>query len=89
MKYLRELLVDIADLAITIENHYPELNQFLDERTFLIPSTDHPDINIEIVQDYLASLKQLLKHQLEVYQTQKGSNYGRNCHIKQTNSLIL
>lgn len=89
MKYFKDLLLDISDLIATIETHYPELYKFLGENSLTIPSIDHQDINIAVVQDYLEGLKQLLKHQLEVYQSKKGYINGRNCHIKQTLNLAL
>ncbi len=71
MKTLRELLTDITNLTTNIETNYPELYKFLGEMPITIPSTDHPDINIAIMQDYLSSLKQLLKHHLETHKSIK------------------
>ena len=69
MKTLRELLTDITNLTTNIETNYPELYKFLGENPITIPSTDHPDITITIMQDYLNSLKQLLKHHLETHKS--------------------
>ena len=69
MKTIRELLTDITNLNTNIKINYPELYKFLGERPITIPSTDHPDINIAIMQDYLESLKQLLKHHLETHKS--------------------
>ncbi len=69
MKNIRKLLTDITNLTTTIETNYPELYKFLGESPLTIPSTDHPNINIVIMQDYLESLKQLLKHHLETHKS--------------------
>ncbi len=71
MKTLRELIRDITNLTTNIEINYPELYKFLGESPITIPSTSHPDINIAIMQDYLESLKQLLKHHLETHKSNK------------------
>jgi hypothetical protein len=36
-----------------------------------IPSTNNPDINISVMEEYLESLKQLLKHHLETHKSKK------------------
>jgi hypothetical protein len=36
-----------------------------------MPSKIHPDMNIVIMEDYLESLKQLLKHHLETHKSKK------------------
>lgn len=53
MKTLRELLTDITKLTTNIETNYPELYIFLEESPETIPSTNHPDITLAIMQDYL------------------------------------
>ena len=65
MKTLRELLTDITKLTTNIETNYPELYIFLEESPETIPSTNHPDITLAIMQDYLESLRQLLRHHLK------------------------
>ncbi|HSQ46683.1 MAG TPA: hypothetical protein VLM44_07155 [Lutibacter sp.] len=59
------LLTEISQLTKTIETNYPEIYQFLDESPVTIPSESNPSIDKKILQDYLDSLKQLLKHHLE------------------------
>jgi hypothetical protein len=62
MKNLENILTEITQLTTNIETNYPELYPFLEENPMTIPSTNQPDINLDIMQNYLESLKQLLKH---------------------------
>lgn len=71
MKTLRELLTDITKLTTNIETNYPELYIFLEESPETIPSTNHPDITLAIMQDYLESLRQLLRHHLKTRKSKK------------------
>ncbi len=61
----QNLLTEISQLTKIIETNYPEIYQFLDESPVTIPSESNPSIDKKILQDYLDSLKQLLKHHLE------------------------
>lgn len=65
MNNLKTTLAEILQLTKTIETNHPELYQFLDENPITIPSESNPSINKKIMQDYLDSLRQLLKHHLE------------------------
>jgi len=65
MNKLQNTLTEISQLTKIIETNYPELYQFLDENPITIPSESNPSIDKKILQDYLDSLKQLLKHHLE------------------------
>lgn len=65
MQNLQDILSQITKLTTNIVTNYPELYAILDENPITIPSTAHPDININIMEDYLESLKELLKHHLE------------------------
>ena len=67
MKDLHHILTEITQLTSTIEGKYPELYQFLEENPMTIAVNDHPEIDIKVMQDYLGSLKQLLKHHLETH----------------------
>ena len=71
MKTLKELLIDITNITTNMETNYPELYQFLGESPETIPSTNHPEITIAIMQDYLESLKQLLKHHMATHNSKK------------------
>lgn len=65
MDNVQNILTEISQLTKTIETNYPEIYQFLDESPVTIPSESNPSIDKKILQDYLDSLKQLLKHHLE------------------------
>ena len=67
MKELYEILTKITQLTNNIETNYPELYQFLDENPMTIPATNHPHIDRDTMQEYLESLKELLKHHLETH----------------------
>ena len=61
MKTLQDIQNQIIRLTTSIEVNYPELYATLDENPITIPSEVHPDMNINIMEDYLKSLKQILK----------------------------
>ncbi|MDB9720444.1 hypothetical protein OAA67_01075 [Winogradskyella sp.] len=71
MKTLTKLLTEITQLTTNIETNYPELYRSLDENPLTIPATDHPHIDKQIMENYLESLKQLLKHHLETHNIKK------------------
>jgi len=64
MEKLQRLLNEITELTNIIRTESPELYRFLNENPLTIPATDIPEINIKIMQNYLDSLKELLKHYL-------------------------
>lgn len=65
MNNLQNTLEEISKLTKAIETNYPERYQFLGENPITIPSESNPSIDKKIMQDYLGSLKQLLKHHVE------------------------
>lgn len=67
MKNLGKLLTEITQLTTNIETNYPELYRSLDENPLTIPATNHPHIDEQIMENYLESLKQLIKHHLETH----------------------
>ena len=71
MKTEKKLLTEITRLTTSIETNYPELYKHLEEIPLTIPSEDDPEITIRSLQDYLESLKQLLKHHLETHKHKK------------------
>lgn len=58
---------EITELTSHIETNYPELYQFLEENPITIPASDQPEVGSKALEDYLESLKQMLKHHLEVH----------------------
>ncbi|NJB70020.1 hypothetical protein GGR42_000482 [Saonia flava] len=67
MKNLFTILREITQLTSNIETNYPELYRSLDENPMTLPVTNHPHIDKEVMQEYLESLKQLLRHHLETH----------------------
>jgi len=67
MEKLHMLFNEITQLTNHIETNYPELYRFLGENPLTIPSKDHPEIDVKIMQNYLESLKGLLQHHLETH----------------------
>jgi hypothetical protein len=65
MRSQQSLLKEIIQLTISIENNFPELYQKLHENPITIPYESSPKINYAVFQDYLESLKKLLRDQLE------------------------
>ncbi|MEH6537199.1 MAG: hypothetical protein V7719_12450 [Psychroserpens sp.] len=67
MKTLQDIEDQIIRLTTSIEVNYPELYATLDENPITIPSKAHPDMNITIMEDYLESLKQILKQYVKTH----------------------
>lgn len=67
MKGLHNLLREISEITTNIETNYPELYRTLDENPMTIATSNHPHVDKMAMQDYLESLKQLLKHHLETH----------------------
>jgi len=65
MKELNTILQEITELTTNIETNYPALYKSLEENPITIPASSQPDVDKVVMQDYLKSLKQLLKHHLE------------------------
>lgn len=65
MNNLQNTLKEISQLTKTIETNYPELHKYLDENPMTIPSQSNPSIDKKILQEYLESLRQLVKNHIE------------------------
>ena len=65
MKTLQDIENQIITLTTSIEVNYPELYATLGENPITIPSKMHPDMNI--MEDYLESLKQILKQYIKTH----------------------
>jgi hypothetical protein len=61
MKTVKKLLTEISDLIVEIETYYPDLYQYLDENPVTIPNVAHPKIEAKELEDYLNTLKDLMK----------------------------
>ena len=73
MKNLQKLLIEISQVTINIATNYPEIYKFLDESPLTIPSEIKPNIDKDALQEYLESLKELLKHHKETHIQTKNS----------------
>ena len=67
METIQSIEDKILKLTDTIEKDYPELYAYLDENPVTMPSSDHPKISIAVMEDYLKSLQQILKHHIETH----------------------
>lgn len=67
MKNTQKIVAEISELTKTIETNYPEIYKFLDENPMTIPSENHPNIDENVLQEYLESLKQFLKHHIDTH----------------------
>lgn len=71
MNNLKSVVTEITQLTTNMETNYPELYRTLDENPLTIPATNHPHIDKQVMNDYLDSLKELLKHHLETHKNKK------------------
>ena len=67
MKTLQSLENQIITLTTSIEVNYPELYALLDENPMTISTVVDPKMNISVMEDYLESLKQILKQYIKTY----------------------
>ncbi|TYC10589.1 hypothetical protein ES677_11655 [Bizionia gelidisalsuginis] len=65
MKDLHNILQEITKVTTNIETNYPELYRTLDENPMTLPVSQHPHMDKVVLQEYLASLKELLEHYVE------------------------
>jgi len=78
MKDLHRLMAEITQLTSNIETNYPEVYRLLDENTLTIPVAGQPDIDKKILENYLQTLKELLKHRIEEHKTSATTKASRN-----------
>ena len=71
MKDLRQVVGEIEKLTTNIQTNYPELYRSLDEDPLTIPTKQNPHMDKVVMQEYLESLKQLLKHHVETHKSVK------------------
>lgn len=65
MKRIQQLTKEINELTEKIEREYPELYRFIDENPITIPNLSHPKMDTGNFADYLDTLKELLRHEME------------------------
>jgi adenylate kinase family enzyme len=58
----KDLNEKILKITMTIEEHYPELTQFLEEMPETVPSENDPEITLNHLKLYYESLKSLVKN---------------------------
>lgn len=61
MKKVKDLLTEISKVTRDIETNYPSIYEHLDEIPMTIPDQQNPDINAKELEDYLESLKEIIK----------------------------
>ena len=65
MKNLHNILTQITALTTNIKTNYPELYRSLDENPMTLPVSKHPHIDKKVMEEYLESLSDVLKHYVE------------------------
>ncbi|MBU2928629.1 hypothetical protein [Winogradskyella psychrotolerans] len=70
MKTLQTIENQIIRLTTSIEVNYPELYKTLDESPITVPSSAHPDMTVTIMEEYLETLKQMLKQYTKTHNKQ-------------------
>jgi hypothetical protein len=67
MERISNILNEITLITLEIETKFPEIYKFLEEDTLTLPFREHPQINAEILFDYLESLNQILLRYKETH----------------------
>ena len=62
MKTEAEININILRITGVIRSEFPELIKYLNEMPVTIPIDNSPEINIEILEDYLNSLLNLVRN---------------------------
>lgn len=70
MNNLKNLIGEIAHITTEIETDHPWLYRYLDEDPITLPTMDHPEINKEVLSDYLQSLRQQVRHFEETHRAE-------------------
>jgi hypothetical protein len=60
MQTEKEIIEAISQLTIEIRDKYPEMAKYLNEMTVTNPDIEHPDINLQVLNDYYESLKMMI-----------------------------
>ena len=67
MNDLKDLVKEIMPFITDIESNYAEIYRSLYENPMTLPLTNNPHIDKKVIQEYLESLMQLLRHHLETH----------------------
>lgn len=67
MKTMQDIENQIIRLTTSIGVNYPELYATLDENPLTIPSKANPAMDIITMEDYLESLRQILKQYVKTH----------------------
>jgi hypothetical protein len=70
MRTLQDIEDQIIRLTLSIKVNYPELYATLDENPITIPSKTNPELDKIAMEDYLESLKQILKQYTKTHNKQ-------------------
>ena len=70
MRTLQDIEDQIIRLTLSIKVNYPELYATLDENPITIPSKTNPELDKISMEDYLESLKQILKQYTKTHNKQ-------------------
>lgn len=63
MELSQRLLADITQVTRDIEEHYPELQKYLDENPLTLPDGDTKEVEMDndALREYLDSLRELIR----------------------------
>lgn len=67
MDNLNNLMGEITRITAEMETDHPELYRYLDEHPMTLPVMEDPEIDQEVLAEYLESLRQQLKHFKETH----------------------
>ena len=62
MTHLHAILREITALTTEMSTAYPELYRYLDENPLTLTISQNPQIDEQVMEDYLQSLKELVRH---------------------------
>ncbi len=67
----KDLNSKILKITMRIQEHYPELSQYLEEMPVTVPSENNPEITLNQLQSYYESLNSLLnKYKVDSVKTE-------------------
>lgn len=69
MKLSQSILSEIMEITRDIEENYPELEKYLDERPLTLPNENDPEAKVdnEALKKYLSSLKTMVKKYKKIH----------------------